>query len=122
VDIVITWPYKTKIATQVEVFKLKTFRPKYFEEGHIFQSFIENAKRQITEKYLIPMQLDHGFIIIWDQVNVKELSQPLCERSTVNYNGKRLEIITLWNRKLIPKKTKEEILNIFWLCSLLRIT
>jgi len=98
VDIVITWPYKTKshkIATQVEVFELKTYRPKNTAG---IQSFIERAKQQITGKYLIPMQLDHGFIIIWDQKNTKELSQPLYERITVNWNGK-LEIITIWNPK-----------------------
>jgi len=99
VDVKITWPYETKdhkIGTQIEIFELKTYRQ---SNTAGIKSFIESAKHQITARYLKPLQLDHGFIILWDQKNTKALTEKLYNIETINSNGYRLEIITIWDPK-----------------------
>jgi len=109
VDIKISWYYKTKddkIGTQIELIELKTYR-KSNTAG--LKSFTESAKHQITTKYLKPMQLDHGYIIIWDQKNEVSVKEELYKIEPELSNGCRLEIITIRDPKRVSEKQKSKI-------------
>jgi len=95
-DVVIEIPH-TEEGLQREVIELKTYRT---SDTAGFPSVVKHAKEQLTKKYLAPMQLKSGYLIIWNQKATEtkrkagQLSAPP-EHTTEVVNGKTVHSIIL---------------------------